>query len=148
MLKPAIALCISLAVPSAAVFADDELTQELHGNTYQASPGAVNCADNLCTLTFEATQHINTVITNINCNFVVTAGAQVNRAALYTKNNAFQSVSVPVSFLGNNGSSYTFLVINSQVNYFVKQNDMPIFQLEVVAGTLFSPTCLISGYHS
>ena len=146
MIKPAIALCISLAVPSAAVFADDELTEELHGNSYQEA-ATVYCDAFVCYLTFPPTQHINTVITNVNCSFRVDFGGQVSSAALFTKNSA-QYVNMPVYFLGNQGSAFTALGINTQVNFFIAKGDTPKFGVELFSGTISNLQCLISGYHS
>ncbi len=147
MIKAAVSSSLMLLVPFSVGLADVE-SDTLHNNTYQEASVSTNCTSIGCALIFPPTQHATTVITNINCSFYVTAGAQVSTALLYTEKAPSRGANVPVYFLGNQGSSYTALGINSQVNYFIKQNDTPVFEVFLYSGTLYGLQCLISGYHS
>jgi hypothetical protein len=142
------ALCLLLiGAPVLSSFADDNETQTLHTNAFQES-AAPACSLNVCEVLFAKTKHINTVVTAISCSYTVPVGAETLSAEFFTDNNQTDRFNVQ-AFLSGTLNNRWYVGINSRVNLFIKQGDIPfLFIFTNGAGALDQVRCTISGYHS
>jgi hypothetical protein len=134
-----------VGAPVLSSYADDEQTQTLHTNSYQDFAGS-SCGATECVVQFAKTQHINTVVTAISCDYAVPIGGQTLYAQLHTTNAPEYRFNVQTFISGTYNGNW-FVAVNAQVNLFVKQGDTPQFFILTTApsGTL---NCTITGYHS